>query len=65
MADGQHVGRIYQSNRSNAGGAWWWGVNWFARPQGKRHLPGWNGTAESREAAMAAFRQAWDGKRET
>ena len=61
--DGKHVGRIYLSN-PNSGTAynWFWGINWFERPKQSAHLPGWDGFAPSREAAMQAFRKAWDAR---
>ena len=61
VSDGEHVGRIYCANPHDKHGQnWYWGLNFFARPPDRAHLPGWDGYAESREEAMAAFRKAWD-----
>jgi hypothetical protein len=58
---GRHLGRIYLANaNSRTGYNWFWGINWFERPKDTAHLPGWDGFAPSREAAMGAFRKAWD-----
>ena len=60
--EGQHVGRIYLANLHDKDGLnWYWGINWFERPrETAHHTKRWDGYAESREAAMAAFRAAWD-----
>ena len=39
---------------STTGYTWFWGINWFERPKSSAHLPGWDGFARSRQAAMEA-----------
>ena len=44
-----------------AGANWYWGINWFERlRETANHANLWDGYADSRDAAMTAFRQAWD-----
>jgi hypothetical protein len=62
--EGRHVGRIYLANpHDKAGFNWYWGINWFERPRETAHHSNlWDGYVDSRDAAMIAFRKAWDAR---
>ena len=60
--EGRHVGSIYLANPHDKHGvSWYWGVAFFERPKDTAHHANTlDGFAHSRDAAMAAFRAAWD-----
>lgn len=52
--EGKTIGRIYRY--TGVGENWYWGIDFFVwKNQGPQY-----GRAPTREAAMAAFREAWD-----
>jgi hypothetical protein len=58
-ADGECIGRIYYSVATKHYQPWFWGLDHFSwqgctKPQ--------YGKADTKEAAMAAFRATWDSK---
>lgn len=56
MDGDRYVGRIFREN-THVGEQWFWGLD--SSVISKRYL---YGNAPTREAAMAAFRAAWDAK---
>ena len=51
--NGRTVGRIYKLSVAPAGNRWFWALNPFPA------VPADSGTAETREAAMDAFKTQW------
>jgi hypothetical protein len=54
--DGRHAGRIFKSNSAPAETPWFWTIEWFSRRGTGPH----QGYGATPEAAMMAFRRAWD-----